>query len=63
MRKTSSKKLNATLIRMEDWIKKNRDKLSIKVLIHELNLKLRGYYGYVENWVPLMRPKIMHSYL
>ncbi|WP_029277207.1 group II intron reverse transcriptase/maturase [Pedobacter borealis] len=105
MRKTSSKKLNAALIRMDDWIKKNRDKLSIKLLIHELNLKLRGYYGYygitfnlrkirsyyqgtkrmlqkwlnrrggkriwtweriiklVEEWEPLIRPRIYHSYL
>ena len=46
MRKTSSTKLNAALVRMDTWIKKNRDKLTLKELIEELNLKLRGYYGY-----------------
>jgi RNA-directed DNA polymerase len=46
MRKTSSKKLNASLLRMEEWIKLNRHKLSIPRLIAELNQKLRGHYGY-----------------
>jgi len=46
MRKTSSKKLNASLLRMEEWIKLNRHKLPLPRLIAELNQKLRGHYGY-----------------
>jgi RNA-directed DNA polymerase len=46
MRKTSSKKLNASLMRMEDWIKSNRHKLKLPMLIDQLNQKLRGHYGY-----------------
>jgi RNA-directed DNA polymerase len=46
MRKTSSKKLNASLKRMNEWIKLNRHKRSIPVLIAELNQKLRGHYAY-----------------
>ncbi|WP_208394792.1 reverse transcriptase domain-containing protein [Mucilaginibacter gilvus] len=46
MRKTSSKKLNASLKRMHEWIKLNRHKHSIPVLIAKLNQKLRGHYGY-----------------
>jgi group II intron reverse transcriptase/maturase len=46
MRKTSSKKLNASLKRMYDWIKVNRHKRTLPMLIAELNLKLRGHYGY-----------------
>jgi len=45
-RKTSSKKLNAALKRMSEWIKANRHKLSMAVLIAELNQKLRGHYVY-----------------
>jgi RNA-directed DNA polymerase len=46
MRKTSSKKQNASLKRMHEWIKLNRHKHSIPVLIAKLNQKLRGHYGY-----------------
>ena len=46
MRKTSSKKLNASLKRMYDWIKKSRHRYPLPELIAELNLKLRGHYGY-----------------
>jgi RNA-directed DNA polymerase len=46
MRKTSSKKLNASLVRTETWIELNRHKLSIPMLIAGLNQKLRGHYGY-----------------
>jgi RNA-directed DNA polymerase len=45
-RKTSSKKLNASLKRMSEWIKANRHKLSMPLLIAELNQKLRGHYAY-----------------
>jgi hypothetical protein len=45
-RKTSSKKLNASLKRMSEWIKLNRHKLSMPLLIAELNQKLRGHYAY-----------------
>lgn len=45
-RKTSSKKLNASLKRMSGWIKHNRHKLSIPVLIANVNQKLRGHYAY-----------------
>jgi group II intron reverse transcriptase/maturase len=45
-RKTSSKKLNASLKRMSSWIKLNRHKLSMPVLIADLNQKLRGHYAY-----------------
>lgn len=45
-RKTSSKKMNASLKRMEEWIKTNRYKQSVAELIKELNQKLRGHYGY-----------------
>lgn len=44
-RKTSKKKLRLALIKMNDWIRTNRHK-TVKWLISELNLKLRGYYGY-----------------
>lgn len=46
MRKTSSKKLNASLKRMYDWIKMNRHRYPLPELIAELNQKLRGHYGY-----------------
>jgi hypothetical protein len=46
MRKTSSKKLNASLLRTEERIKLNRHKLSLPMLIAGLNQKLRGHYGY-----------------
>jgi group II intron reverse transcriptase/maturase len=45
-RKTNSKKLNASLKRMSEWIKLNRHKLSMPLLIAELNQKLRGHYAY-----------------
>jgi hypothetical protein len=45
-RKTSSKKLNASLKRMSEWIKLNRHKLSMPLLIAELNQKLRAHYSY-----------------
>lgn len=45
-RKTSSKKLNASLKRMSEWIKLNRHKLAMPQLIAELNQKLRGHYAY-----------------
>jgi RNA-directed DNA polymerase len=104
MRKTSSKKQNASLKRMHEWIKLNRHKHSIRVLIAKLNQKLRGHYGYygitfnarrissycqqtkrmlhkwlnrrggkriwtwekitklTEEWIPLEKPRIYHSY-
>jgi len=45
-RKTSSKKLNLSLMRLSDWIKFYRHKLPITELISELNQKLRGHYAY-----------------
>jgi RNA-directed DNA polymerase len=45
-RKTSSKKLNASLKRISGWIKLNRHKLPMPVLIADLNQKLRGHYAY-----------------
>jgi group II intron reverse transcriptase/maturase len=45
-RQTSSKKLNASLKRTSEWIKLNRHKLSMPVLIADLNQKLRGHYAY-----------------
>jgi len=44
-RKTSKKKLKASLQRMNEWMKANRGK-PVDQLIHELNRKLRGHYGY-----------------
>lgn len=44
-RKTSSKKLNQALKRIYVWIKENRHN-SVKWIIHKLNEKLRGHYGY-----------------
>lgn len=104
-RKTSSKKLSASLQRMDEWIKINRH-VQIKELISMLNQKLRGHYGYygitfnsrrvrsyyeqtkrklhewlnrrggkrtawnwakitklTEEWIPLLKPKIYHSYV
>lgn len=103
-RKTSSKKMSASLKRMDDWIKKNRH-IGVKELIERLNQKLRGYYGYygitfnnrklnsyyeqtkrklhkwlnrrggkqrwnwekviklTVEWIPLLKPKIYHSYV
>jgi RNA-directed DNA polymerase len=103
-RKTSSKKLDASLKRMEEWIKLNRHG-RIRELIAKLNQKLRGHYGYygitfnsrklnsyyeqtkrtlhkwlnrrggkrpvwnwerftklTKEWIPLLEPKIYHSY-
>lgn len=45
-RKTSSKKFNASMKRMDGWIKFHRHKLSMPVLIAALNQKLRGHYAY-----------------
>jgi RNA-directed DNA polymerase len=104
-RKTSSKKLSASLKRMDEWIKLNRHG-RIRELIEKLNIKLRGHYGYygitfnsrklnsyyeqtkrilhkwlnrrggkrpvwnwekftklTKEWIPLLEPKIYHSYL
>ena len=36
-RKTSAKKRNSSVKRMSEWIKLNRDKLSMPLLITELN--------------------------
>lgn len=44
-RKTSKKKLKASLHRMNQWMKSNRNK-PVEQLIYELNRKLRGHYGY-----------------
>jgi RNA-directed DNA polymerase len=44
-RKTSSKKLKASLRRMSEWIKVNRHRM-IGGIIVEVNRKLRGYYEY-----------------
>ncbi|WP_338238196.1 group II intron reverse transcriptase/maturase [Persicobacter diffluens] len=44
-RKTASKKLNLSLVKMQDWIKSNRHR-KLDEIINELNLKLRGYYNY-----------------
>lgn len=103
-RKTSSKKISASLRRMNEWLKMNRGKLKIVELIAKVNLKLRGHYSYygisfnsralgsyfmqvqkllhkwlgrrggknswtwekmnrmTKEWLPLIRPKIYHSY-
>lgn len=103
-RKTSSKKLRASLIRMNQWMRENRHD-EIVLIIKDLNRKLRGYYEYygitfndkalrgyydrivkmlhkwlnrrggkhkwswekhcqyVEQWHPLLKPKIYHSYI
>lgn len=102
-RKTSSKKLSASMKRMEEWIKVNRHG-RIREIIEKLNDKLRGHYGYygitfnlrkvrsyyeqtkcilhkwlnrrggkqnwnwekftklIKEWIPLLKPKIYHSY-
>jgi RNA-directed DNA polymerase len=103
-RKTSSRKMDASLKRMDEWIKLNRHG-SIRELIVKLNQKLRGHYGYygitfnsrrlnsyyeqtkrtlhkwlnrrggkrpvwnweqftklTREWIPLLEPKIYHSY-
>jgi RNA-directed DNA polymerase len=44
-RKTSKKKLKATLQRMNEWIRDNRH-LPVEELICQLNRKLQGHYGY-----------------
>jgi len=44
-RKTSSTKLTLSLGKVEEWIKQNRHH-KLKVLIAELNAKLRGHYNY-----------------
>lgn len=45
-RKTSSKKLKVSLQRMNTWIKRNRNRLTKRELIAEMNQKLRGHYAY-----------------
>ena len=45
-RKTSSKKMNVSIKRMEEWIRDNRQKMPLKELIKGINAKLRGHYGY-----------------
>lgn len=44
-RKTSKKKLKASLQQLNQWMKANRHK-PVAQLIHELNRKLQGHYGY-----------------
>ena len=44
-RKTSKKKLKASLQRTNEWIRINRHK-AVEQLIGELNRKLQGHYGY-----------------
>jgi RNA-directed DNA polymerase len=103
-RKTSSKKLTNALSRTEKWIKENRH-LEIKLLMKELNVRMRGHYNYygitfnsrgvlrfyeqvkrrlhkwlnlrggkliwnwerfvllINKWLPLLRPKIFHSFI
>ncbi len=102
-RKTSSKKFRAAVKRLDDWIRNNRHN-KVGVLIKQLNLKLRGHYGYygitfnsrkvndfyfltrrrlqfwlnrrggrriwswgrfallTDEWYPLLKPKIYHSF-
>jgi RNA-directed DNA polymerase len=103
-RKTSSKKFSASLKRLEEWLKLNRH-IGVRELMGQLNLKLRGHYGYygitfnsrklktyyeqttrklhkwlnrrggkktvwnwdkvtklTTEWMPLLKPKIYHSY-
>lgn len=45
MRKTSRKKLRVALIRMNVWIRVNRH-VDTRILIGDINDKLRGYYNY-----------------
>lgn len=103
-RKTSKKKYSNALNNMGDWLKRNRH-YKIRDIIHDLNVKLRGYYNYygitfnarrlagyfnevktllhkwlnrrggkpnwnwgrftklVNQWCPLLKPRIYHSYL
>lgn len=44
-RKTSKKKLNMALVKMNQWIRTNRHK-TVRWLMIKLNIKLRGYYEY-----------------
>jgi len=44
-RKTSTKKYSNALIKMGEWLKRNRHN-KIKDIIRDLNAKLRGYYNY-----------------
>lgn len=44
-RKTSCKKFSMSLKKMNTWLRLNRHQ-RIKYLIHDLNIKLRGYYQY-----------------
>jgi len=44
-RKTSRKKLRASLTRLKDWLRKNRT-IPAKELMKALNRKLQGYYNY-----------------
>lgn len=44
-RKTSSRKFRAAVRRLDDWLRNNRHK-KVGFVIDQLNLKLRGHYGY-----------------
>ena len=44
-RKTSKKKYSNALNNMNEWLKRNRHN-KIRDIIHDLNVKLRGYYNY-----------------
>lgn len=44
-RKTSRKKMKASLMRCKQWLKANRN-LPINELMHRLRIKLTGYYRY-----------------
>ena len=55
-RRTSRKKLRASVANFTDWIKKNRC-VRLRLLIKKLNAKYRGYwnyYGVIGNYVSLM---------
>jgi group II intron reverse transcriptase/maturase len=56
-RRTSRKKLRASLKRFTEWCKESRN-LRLGVLFRRLNAKLRGYYNYygvIGNYVSLMQ--------
>jgi len=55
-RRTSRKKLRASVANFTDWIKKNRC-VKLRLLIKKLNAKYRGYwnyYGVIGNYVSLI---------
>ena len=45
-RRTSKKKLNGALKKMNQWLRENRHTYTFEGLIKELNRKLDGYYEY-----------------